>query len=255
MSLDKNKVNKNTKPNDEDEDYDLDFDLDSDDFDEDEDDLGVPNKAPKSIKKNQSSGMDKKTKYIIFGASAVAILAVAIVAATTISSKQRQADSQKQIAELQQQQQLEQASKQQQATETPSDVKAGAPNLQVDNQKVNDTPVTDESKITSDLNGNELNTNYKIKSINTVRDFINFKKYRAQTADGMEFYWLEVTYKEKPYKVQVPYKIFKELDDSGITVADIEVTKVDKGGGQSGEVVTYMNIVENSKKLINQDKN
>ena len=71
MSLDKNKVNKNTKPNDEDEDYDLDFDLDSDDFDEDEDDLGVPNKAPKSIKKNQSSGMDKKTKYIIFGASEI----------------------------------------------------------------------------------------------------------------------------------------------------------------------------------------
>ena len=254
MALDINKVNKNHKPSvDDDADFDLDFEPDELDGEED-DDLGEQLKPPKSVKK-KSEGLDKKTKYIIGGACGVVVIAISIVIATTISSRNKQKESQQQLAELQQQQSLEQASKQQQqTTTTPSNVKAGAPNLQVDNNKVNDTPISDEGMITSDLNGNEVSANYKIKSIDTVRDFINFTKYRAQTADGMEFYWLEVTYKEKPYKVQIPYKIFKELDASGITVADIEVTKVDKGGGQSGEIVTYMNIVENSKKLINKDK-
>ena len=39
-----------------------------------------------------------------------------------------------------------------------------------------------------------------IKEIKTVTDFINFEKFRAVTDSGMEFYWLETTYKDKKYK-------------------------------------------------------
>lgn len=127
-------------------------------------------------------------------------------------------------------------------------VSAGAPDVYSNSTKENDTPITKSDKITYGLNGEEIDANFKISKITTVRDFINYEKFRSTTADGLEFYWLEVEYKGKPYKVQTPYKIFKELEDAGVTLADVEVTYTDSGV----QIITYMAVVENAKSIINK---
>ena len=69
-------------------------------------------------------------------------------------------------------------------------------------------------------------------------------------SDGMELYWLEVTYHDKPYRVQVPFYVFKDLDDKGICVVNMEVLTLD--GGE--KVISYMQVVYDYQNLINDNK-
>lgn len=97
-----------------------------------------------------------------------------------------------------------------------------------------------------DLNGLSLIQNYTVAEVKTVTDFINYKKHRSVTSDGMELLWLEADYKGKPYKVTVPFSIYKELEPEGITVVDMEV--LDLGNGSS--VISYMKVREDYKKKL-----
>lgn len=97
-----------------------------------------------------------------------------------------------------------------------------------------------------DLNGLSLIQNYTVAEVKTVTDFINYKKHRSVTADGMELLWLEADYKGKAYKVTVPFSIYKELEPEGITVVDMEV--LDLGNGSS--IISYMKVREDYKKKL-----
>lgn len=103
---------------------------------------------------------------------------------------------------------------------------------------MNQTSAPEKDNMVKDLNGISLIQNYTVGKITTVVDFVNYKKHRAITADGMELLWLEVDYKGKPYKVTVPFKIYKELDPEGITVVDIEVLNL----GNGNQVISYMSV-------------
>lgn len=103
---------------------------------------------------------------------------------------------------------------------------------------MNQTSSPEKDNMVKDLNGISLIQNYTVGKITTVVDFVNYKKHRAITADGMELLWLEVDYKGKPYKVTVPFKIYKELDPEGITVVDIEVLNL----GNGNQVISYMSV-------------
>lgn len=138
----------------------------------------------------------------------------------------------------------------QQTQTQDEEVRAGAPNLTTDTKTSNTASVVESTTLTKDLNKQSIDVNYNVQNIKTVRDYINYEKFRSITDAGLEIYWLEATYKDRKYIVQVPYKIFKELDTKGITVVDVEVVTTDT----QSEVVTYMNVVENSKSLINQNK-
>lgn len=190
--------------------------------------------------KNNNSN---KTKII---ACIAAVSAVAIVTVGTFTYSKIKKNKELALA----QQQAEANSKLEENTSTSKeDTKAGMPNLYGNTKSENDSEVSESSKITENLNGESINPNYTIKEIKTVTDFINFEKFRAVTDSGMEFYWLETTYKDKKYKVQVPFSIYKELDNKGITVVDVEVTILQ----DNSQVVTYMNVRKDAKTLIEKN--
>ena len=96
-----------------------------------------------------------------------------------------------------------------------------------------------------DLNGNDIPAVYNVASRSYVKDFANYEAKRAILADGMEMYWLEIQYKNKPYRCQVPYYVFKDLETTGICVVEIEVLTLE--GGE--QVISYMQVVTNYEGL------
>lgn len=96
------------------------------------------------------------------------------------------------------------------------------------------------------LNGQTINIDYEVQETNIVTDFINFTKFRSIMGQGLEFYWLEATYKGIEYKVQVPYSVYSKLEDKGITVVDMEVLTLTDGN----KLITYMNVRKDAKNVL-----
>ena len=113
----------------------------------------------------------------------------------------------------------------------------------------NDTTLSSPDLIVKDLNGNPVPSDYKVVNNEEVTDFISFTKYRAPMGNGLEFYWLEATYKNQPYKVQVPYSVYSKLDKEGITVVDMEVLTLEDGS----KIVTYMRVRKDAKSLLEKN--
>lgn len=229
----------------------LNLEDESDDYEE-FDDFNINNKNSPRTNKVDSVRMEKKKeqgnknrKIIILCVSiSVAILMLVIIVFCVVKYKNMK--KQEELQQIALQQQLEEKN----SRTSEEDVSAGMPNLYANTENKNKSEVTSSDNITANLNGEQIDPNYKIKEIKTVTDFINFEKYRAVTDQGMEFYWLETTYKDKKYKVQVPLSIYKELENKGITVVDVEVTVLE----DKSEVVTYMNVRKDAKSLIEKNK-
>lgn len=99
-----------------------------------------------------------------------------------------------------------------------------------------------------DLNGLDIPAVYEISTRTYVRDFVNYEAKRAIIADGMEMYWLEILYEGKPYRCQVPFYIFQNLDTTGICVVEIELLTL--AGGE--QVISFMQVVTDYTDLINK---
>jgi hypothetical protein len=107
---------------------------------------------------------------------------------------------------------------------------------------------------TKDLNGIPVALNYQINEIYIATDFVSYTKRRATTAEGIELLWLDAEYKGKPCKIQVPLRIFKELDSTGVTVVSVEVAKVKGSDGKEHEIVTDFVVRDDYKKILDQKK-
>lgn len=101
-----------------------------------------------------------------------------------------------------------------------------------------------------DLNGLDIPAVYNVKSRTYIKDFVNYEAKRAIMDDGMELYWLEVLYKNRKYRVQCPFYIFKDLDETGICVVEIEVLNME--GGE--KVISFMQVVQDYDDLINNEE-
>lgn len=113
------------------------------------------------------------------------------------------------------------------------------------NMTLKGTP-TSEATFMKDLEGSRVDTNFSVASISTEVGFVNYTKHYTVTGDGTVFMWLNATYRGRKYFIQVPFNIYRELPNSGITVCDMEVDDLEGGG----EVITYMNVVPNYKQLL-----
>lgn len=113
-----------------------------------------------------------------------------------------------------------------------------------ENNTTSDT-ISPASDFLLDLSGVEIPQNFAVADRTYVKDFVNYTAKRAVVDDGMELYWLEVTYKGKNYRMQVPFYAFKDLDKSGICAVEMEVLTLE-GGGQ---VISYMQIVTDYSNL------
>lgn len=127
----------------------------------------------------------------------------------------------------------------------------GITDVSGDTVKQNTSKIVSDT-FTTDLNGKPVDEFYEIGSINSVIDFISYTKKRASLDSGVELYWLEGDYKGKKIKLQVPFKIFKELDTKGSTVVDVEVVTVYNKDGQESKIVTSMSVNPEYKKILQE---
>lgn len=91
-----------------------------------------------------------------------------------------------------------------------------------------------------DLNGIEIPVSYNVKSVDYVCDYVNYAKRRASMDDGMELYWLEITYNNLHYRCTIPFWRYKSLNDEGICIVKMEVLTLE--GGE--KVISYMGVVD-----------
>lgn len=117
-----------------------------------------------------------------------------------------------------------------------------------DAQGVVGNEAVDMDKFTEDFEGNQVPLNYEVSSISFVNDMVNYEKFRATTGEGLELFWLDIIYKEKEYRAQIPYYIYVQLEDKGIIVVNMEVLTLADGG----TMITFMQVVSNYKELISQ---
>ena len=108
--------------------------------------------------------------------------------------------------------------------------------------------LTPEDMVVVDLNGNKIDSNYVVASREVVTDYVNYEKKRGITSNGLELYWLDVTYKDNPYVIQVPYQTWSNLDSKGTTVVDMEVLNIDDGS----QVISYMQLKGDINDIINR---
>lgn len=125
-------------------------------------------------------------------------------------------------------------------------INPGLPNTENGQNKVNNGKLTPSGDFLKDVNGNQIPSNYEVKQVKEETDFVNYEKRRGVTGDGVELLWLDAEYKGIPYTVQVPFKIWKELDPKGITVVSMEVLYLD----QDRKVISFMSVKENYKELL-----
>ena len=96
-----------------------------------------------------------------------------------------------------------------------------------------------------DLFGLSLRVDYTVSKIETITDFVNYEKKRGTWGGGLEVYYLDATYHGNKYFVQVPYKYYKELEDTGIVPVSMEVLRINSNTGTSDDervVVSYMKL-------------
>ena len=128
------------------------------------------------------------------------------------------------------------------------EINPGLSDFEHGNNDTSNKNLTDADEFVKDINGNEIPKGYKVTKIEHEVDFVNYIKKRGVTANGVELLWLDAEYKGNPYTVQVPFKIWKELDTTGITVVNMEVLVVDK----DKRIISYMEVKDNYKEIMEQ---
>ena len=101
-----------------------------------------------------------------------------------------------------------------------------------------------------DLNGVNVSAVYNVKAYSYVFDYANYQKRRAIMDDGMELYWLDLTYNGKSYRCTVPFYIFKSLNSTGITRVKIELLTLE--GGE--KIISYMRVAEEGEELTEEEE-
>ena len=73
---------------------------------------------------------------------------------------------------------------------------------------------------------------------------------------SLELYYLDAEYKGKKYVIQVPFKYYKELDDSGIIPVKMEVLRIQsETDGTYLSVVSYMCLDEKTLENVLKTQN
>lgn len=124
-------------------------------------------------------------------------------------------------------------------TEPETRFKVGVPDYKGGEMRTPDRldPATDFLK---DLNGVEIPVSYNVKSTDYVCDYVNYEKRRASMDDGMELYWLELTYNGLHYRCTVPFWRYKAMNNEGICIVKMEVLTLE--GGE--KVISYMAVTD-----------
>lgn len=96
-------------------------------------------------------------------------------------------------------------------------------------ESLNGAKIYEQGNLTSEdfrkdfLNTSASETYVEPVKIATVNDSVSYTKYRTQTDDGMDTYWVDAVYKEKKTAFTVPYYIWRTLTQQGVMDVVVEV--------------------------------
>lgn len=130
------------------------------------------------------------------------------------------------------------------ATNQPNQVN-GEPN-NVSSTGTMDTPVTEPvtsgeenvAPFDADVTNSQTNPVWIYSDSKQGKDFCNYEKHRSVMGNGLELYWLDCTYKDMPYKIQVDFETYALLDTRGIVPIILERTITDA----EVEIITCMTV-------------
>lgn len=201
----------------------------------------IPEKSQKPRQPRSNKKSEKDTKMIVIGCVSVVVFLIMLIIGFSLGNK---SNSNKQPQQAQ-----PVATTSANPSSADGSKKAGIDNLQADTQKKNTGEVENPSVLTADLTGKSVDANYQVKTVKTVTEVVGYTKHRTVLGNGLEFYWLDVDYKGQPYKVQVPFAVFKELSSvTGYVVVDAEVTTT----STDQQIITYMVVRKDQKTYLDK---
>ena len=112
----------------------------------------------------------------------------------------------------------------------------------------NSDVLTNPDRYVQDLYGLSTRVDYTVDKISYVADFVTYTKHRGTWGGGLELYWLDAEYKGNKYVVQVPFKYYKELDETGIVPVKMEVLSIK--GSTPTEVLTVVSYMSLDEKVL-----
>ena len=91
-----------------------------------------------------------------------------------------------------------------------------------------------------DLDGADISELWEAKTITYIQDYVSYTKHRAITDSGVEIYWLEGDYKGLTCRMNIKYRHFRTLADSGVVVCNIEIVETVNGN----KLITWFSPIE-----------
>ena len=161
---------------------------------------------------------------------AVAVVTIGIIAAGIMLSNRSSSQTETETQEYYQQ--TETAETEHETTPMPG-------NANNDNMQ-NSDHLDQSTDFLRDLSGVSIPIDYNVKSIDYVRDYVNYTRRRASMDEGMELYWIDIDYNGKKYRCTIPFWRYKSMSDTGICVVQMEVLSLE--GGE--KVISNMIVVD-----------
>lgn len=161
---------------------------------------------------------------------AVAVVTIGIIAAGIMFSNRSSSQTETEPQEYYQQ--TETAETEHETTPMPG-------NANNDNMQ-NSDHLDQSTDFLRDLSGVSIPIDYNVKSIDYVRDYVNYTRRRASMDEGMELYWIDIDYNGKKYRCTIPFWRYKSMSDTGICVVQMEVLSLE--GGE--KVISNMIVVD-----------
>lgn len=215
-----------------------DFD-DDDDLDEDDSDDEI---IASSSKKKSAASQDKTIKFVLLGVGVVAVVVILFLIFGRSKSSEEPTNDPNFTPGVESEQGTGEDAP---PPEVPDDENIGIQDFTTDENNTSDSPLTDPEDFTKDLYGLTLRVDYTVSKIQTASDFVNYKKCRGTWGGGLELYYLDVDYKGNKYVIQVPFKYYKELEETGIIPVKMEVLRVKSETDDSYlSVISYMSLDE-----------
>lgn len=97
---------------------------------------------------------------------------------------------------------------------------------------------TDEGTYGDNLTLSRVEPVWEYLSSQDVKDFCNYEKHRSVLGNGLELYWLDCTYKDMPYIIQVEYTTYMSLEQKGIIPVIMEETTTT----ENVKLITHMKV-------------
>lgn len=125
------------------------------------------------------------------------------------------------------------------------DPSIGTQDFSKDTNNKSDSAMTDPENFTKDIYGLTTRVDYDVAQIQSAADFVNYTKCRGTWGGGLELYYLDAEYRGSHYVVQVPFKYYKELDDTGIVPVKMEVLRIKSDTSSDYlTIISYMSLDE-----------